>query len=95
MLDAWLTGCPGSVATLHGSSPENALLRLDLLCQRAGVPSQIALIAAAVQLIVELRRERHVRPHVVDIARVDGLDSAGRVLKPPIGFTGARSIDHW
>ncbi|MGH7575621.1 MAG: ATPase, T2SS/T4P/T4SS family, partial [Longimicrobiales bacterium] len=47
MLDAWLTGCPGSVATVHASSPENALRRLDLLCQRANVPSQVPLIAAA------------------------------------------------
>jgi type IV secretion system protein TrbB len=80
MLDAWLTGCPGSVATLHGSGPENALLRLDLLCQRANVPSQMPLIAAAVQLIVELRRVTHVRPRVVDIARVDGLDANGRIV---------------
>lgn len=78
MLDAWLTGTPGSVATLHGSSPENALLRLDLLCQRANVPSQLPLIAAAVHLIVEIRREQHVRPRVSEIARVEGLDSSGR-----------------
>jgi type IV secretion system protein TrbB len=80
MLDAWLTGTPGSVATLHGSSPENALLRLDLLCQRAGVPSQIPLIAAAVQLVVYIRREHHVRPRVVEIVRVDGLDAEGRFV---------------
>jgi P-type conjugative transfer ATPase TrbB len=80
MLDAWLTGSPGSVATLHGSSPENALLRLDLLCQRANVPSQIPLIAAAVELIVEIKRESHVRPRVVEIARVDGLDAEGRFM---------------
>lgn len=80
MLDAWLTGCPGSVATVHGSSPENALRRLDLLCQRAGVPSQMPLIAAAVQLVIELRREAHVRPRVVDVARVDGIDPRGRFV---------------
>jgi type IV secretion system protein TrbB len=80
MLDAWLTGSPGSLATLHGSSPENAILRLDLLCQRAGVPSQLSLIAAAVQLVVETKREHHVRPRVVDIARVVGLDAGGRIV---------------
>jgi type IV secretion system protein VirB11 len=80
MLDAWLSVSPGSVATLHGSSPENALLRLDLLCQRAGVPSQLPLIAAAVQLIVHLEREEHVRPRVVEIVRVDGLDARGRFV---------------
>jgi Flp pilus assembly CpaF family ATPase len=80
MLDAWLSVSPGSLATLHGSSPENALLRLDLLCQRAGVPSQLPLIAAAVQLIVHLEREEYVRPRVVEIVRVDGLDAQGRFV---------------
>jgi type IV secretion system protein TrbB len=91
MLDAWLTGSPGSLATLHGSSPENALLRLDLLCQRAGVPSQLPLIAAAVQLVVETRRAHHVRPRVVDVARVEGLDAAGRVLLTRVDSTPGRS----
>lgn len=80
MLDAWLSVSPGSLATLHGSSPENALLRLDLLCQRANVPSQLPLIAAAVQLVVHIQREQHVRPRVVEIVRVDGLDTQGRFV---------------
>jgi type IV secretion system protein TrbB len=95
MLDAWLTGSPGSLATLHGSSPENALLRLDLLCQRAGVPSQLPLIAAAVQLVVETRRAHHVRPRVVDVARVEGLDAHGRLVLTRADSTpglGARSV---
>lgn len=79
MLDAWLTGSPGSVATLHGSSPENALLRLDLLCQRANVPTQVQLIAAAVQLIVELRREEG-GTRVVEVASVEGLDASGHFV---------------
>lgn len=83
MLDAWLSVSPGSLATLHGSSPENALLRLDLLCQRANVPSQLPLIAAAVQLVVHVRREEHVRPRVVEIVRVDGLDARGRFVLEP------------
>jgi P-type conjugative transfer ATPase TrbB len=84
MLDAWLSVSPGSVATLHGSSPENALLRLDLLCQRAGVPSQMPLIGAAVQLVVHLEREQHVRPRVAEIVHVDGLDAAGRLVLHPL-----------
>ena len=84
MLDAWLSVSPGSVATLHGSSPENALLRLDLLCQRAGVPSQIPLIGAAVQLVVYLEREQHVRPRVTEIVRVNGLDADGRLVLHPL-----------
>jgi hypothetical protein len=88
MLDAWQTGHPGSVATLHATSPEGALLRLDLLCQRANVPSQIALIAEAVQLIVqtELRARRGgVRPTITQIVHVAGLDPRRRFLLHRVG----------
>jgi type IV secretion system protein VirB11 len=77
MLDAWQPGHPGSVATLHATSTEGALLRLDLLCQWANVPSQLHLIADAVQLIVHMRRE-YKRPRVVELVRVRGLDPPGR-----------------
>lgn len=90
MLDAWLTGSPGSVATVHGSSPENALMRLDLLCQRANVPTQVHLIAAAVQLIVELRREGNIHPRVVEIACVEGLDADGRFVLSKFDASGRR-----
>jgi len=83
MLDAWQTGHPGSVATLHATSPEGALLRLDLLCQRANVPSQIALIAEAVQLIVQMElrtRGGGTRPSVTRLVRVAGLDPHGRFI---------------
>lgn len=91
MLDAWLSVSPGSVATLHGSSPENALLRLDLLCQRAGVPSQMPLIGAAVQLVVYLEREQHVRPRVTEIVRVEGLDAGGRLVLHPLTPSGSEA----
>lgn len=91
MLDAWLTGTPGSVATLHGSSPENALMRLDLLCQRANVPTQVHLIAAAVQLIVELRRKGNVQPRVVEMAMVEGLDEHGRFVLSSFDASGPRT----
>lgn len=88
MLDAWQTGHPGSIATLHATSPQGALLRLDLLCQRANVPSQIPLIAEAVQLVVhiELRtRGGRIRPTVTQLALVAGLDTRGRFLLQPLG----------
>ncbi|MFA6380977.1 P-type conjugative transfer ATPase TrbB, partial [Acidithiobacillus sp.] len=40
LLKAWNTGHPGGIATLHANNPEAALLRLDQLCQEAGVPAQ-------------------------------------------------------
>ena len=57
LLKAWNTGHPGGLATLHANDPEAALVRLDQLCQEAGVPSQTALIREAVDVVVQIRRE--------------------------------------
>jgi type IV secretion system protein VirB11 len=88
MLHAWQTGHPGSVATLHATSPEGALLRLDLLCQRANVPSQIPLIAEAVQLVVQMElraRDSGTRPTVSHLVHLSGLDSGGRFCLHRVG----------
>jgi type IV secretion system protein VirB11 len=77
LLDAWATGHPGGIATVHASSPEGALLRLDRLAQRANVPPQAALVAEAVGLVVVIEGG-NARRRVADIARVDGLGLDGR-----------------
>jgi len=51
LLDAWSTGHPGGVATVHATDAAGALERLDRLAQRNGVPSQAHLVAAAVDLV--------------------------------------------
>lgn len=79
LLDAWATGHPGGVATLHASSPDGALLRLDRLAQRANVPSQIALIAEAIQVIVVMAGGAGGR-HVAQLVAVRGLDPKGRFV---------------
>lgn len=76
LLDAWATGHPGGVATVHASSAEGALLRLDRLAQRANVPSQRSLIAEAIHLVVVIEGGNGGR-RVTDLARVDGLDAHG------------------
>ena len=73
LLDAWATGHPGGVATVHASSVEGALLRLDRLAQRANVPSQRQLIAEAIHIIVVIEGGNGGR-RVTDLARVEGLD---------------------
>src|SRR6266487_116392 len=55
LLDAWATGHPGGVATVHASSPEGALLRLDRLAQRANVPPQRHLVAEAIHWIAAIK----------------------------------------
>ena len=58
LLKAWNTGHPGGIATLHANNPEAALLRLDQLCQEAGVPSQQTLIHEAVDSVLQIARDR-------------------------------------
>ncbi|HEV7672633.1 MAG TPA: ATPase, T2SS/T4P/T4SS family [Thermoanaerobaculia bacterium] len=55
LLDAWSTGHPGGIATLHANDAAGALHRLDRLAQRNNVPSQLDLIASAVDLVLVLR----------------------------------------
>ncbi len=77
LLDAWATGHPGGVATVHASSAEGALLRLDRLAQRANVPPQAPLIAEAIHVIVVIEGGNTGR-RVSDLVRVCGLDAGGR-----------------
>ncbi|WP_215843297.1 P-type conjugative transfer ATPase TrbB [Acidithiobacillus montserratensis] len=58
LLKAWNTGHPGGIATLHANNPEAALLRLDQLCQEAMVPSQQDLIREAVDLVLQIARDK-------------------------------------
>jgi type IV secretion system protein VirB11 len=79
LLDAWATGHPGGVATVHASSAEGALLRLDRLAQRANVPSQAHLIAEAVDMVMVIQGGNQGR-RVTDLATVDGIDANGSIL---------------
>jgi type IV secretion system protein VirB11 len=82
LLDAWATGHPGGVATVHASSAAGALLRLDRLAQRANVPPQRELIAETVHLIVVIEGGNTGR-RVTDLVTVTGLDQDGRFLLRP------------
>ncbi|MDA8378591.1 MAG: P-type conjugative transfer ATPase TrbB [Planctomycetia bacterium] len=58
LLKAWNTGHPGGAATVHANNPQAALLRLDQLCQEAGVPSQKELIEEAVDIVIQIQRDK-------------------------------------
>jgi Flp pilus assembly CpaF family ATPase len=83
-LDAASTGHPGSLATLHATTPEGALLRLERLARRASDVSHRELIAEAVDLLVMIEGE-HSSRRVSTLARVSGLDDSGRYLLSPMG----------
>jgi len=90
LLDAWATGHPGGVATVHASSPEGALMRLDRLAQRANVPPQRQLVAEAVHLIAVLEGS-HARRRLTDLVRVEGLDREGHFVLQRLNTTPASS----
>ncbi len=90
LLDAWATGHPGGVATVHASSPEGALLRLDRLAQRANVPPQRYLVAEAVHLIAVLEGS-HARRRLTELVRVEGLDRDERFVLHRLTTTRAPS----
>ena len=89
LLDAWATGHPGGIATVHASSAEGALHRLDRLAQRANVPPQSELVAEAVQILVVIEGGHRSR-RVTDIARVRGLDATGQFKLQHLQPSGVR-----
>ncbi len=76
LLDAWNTGHPGGLATLHANGCHEALVRLSTLIQRAGVPPQPELIVATVSLLVHLVGTSRATRRVAAIARVTGFNPA-------------------
>ena len=74
LLDAWNTGHPGGLATLHANGSHEALVRLSTLIQRAGVPPQPELIVATVSLLVHLVGTSRATRRVAEIARVTGFN---------------------
>jgi len=76
LLDAWSTGHPGGIATVHATDALGALERLDRLAQRNKVPSQRELIAEAIQLVLVLAGGSQ-RRFVRELVAVEGLDRDG------------------
>jgi type IV secretion system protein VirB11 len=71
MLNAWNTGHPGGLCTIHANSAHDALLRLEDLIGEVSVRIPVRTIASAVQLIAFIRRTPAGRA-VETVARVTG-----------------------
>ena len=86
MLQAMNTGHDGSLTTLHANSPADALSRLEVLALMAGVDLPLnALrrqIAGAVDLIIQIERDRRGHRRVCAISEVAGLRDGNLVLDP-------------
>ena len=80
MIKVWGTGHPGGIATLHASSPNGALLRIEQLILEVALTPPRALIAEAIDVIVYIAG-RGASRHVESISCVTGFDSHGYQLE--------------
>ena len=72
----WGTGHPGSVATIHAGSALGALLRLEQLILEVAVNPPRALIAEAVNVVIQIAGRGRKR-RIENIARIVGFDGVG------------------
>jgi len=80
LLDAWRTGHPGNLATIHGSTPDEAMGRLEFLLRREGYPIDRREIMATIQGLIVLRKigSGRIVKHVV---RITGVAEHGYLFK--------------
>ena len=74
MLSAMASGHDGSLSTVHAGSPEEALRRVETLALMADVALPHAavreLVAGAIDLVVQQRRQRDGRRRIVAVSEV-------------------------
>ncbi len=90
LIDAWSTGHRGGFATLHAEDVHGALLRLERLARRhprAGNATLRPDIAAAVDVVIELRRAGRT-PRIAAIHRLARLTDTGQYVTDLITTTG-------
>lgn len=84
MLQAMNTGHDGSLTTLHANSPRDALSRLETMCMMSGMEMPLKVIrqqiAAAIDVIVQINREKDGTRKIVAITEVAGMEGDTVVL---------------
>jgi len=84
MLNAWNTGHPGGITTVHANSAEAGLYRLEQLVQEAVVTVPRALIVEAIDIVVFLSG-RGARRRLETLLEVKGLGPDGDYVLKPLG----------
>jgi pilus assembly protein CpaF len=78
MIQSMISGHAGALTTVHASTPQDALIRLEMLCLMAGIdlPVYVARrqVASAIHLVVQLARMRDGSRRVQRISELTGLD---------------------
>lgn len=86
LIKVWGTGHPGGIATVHASSAQGALMRLEQLILEVALTPPRALIAEAVNVVIFIAGRGRFR-HVQTIARVVGFDANGYRLVDALAET--------
>lgn len=107
LVQSMMSGHSGSLGTVHGGSPDDAVIRLETLClmNDLEMPVYVARqqVAAAIDVVIQLRRHSDGRRVVHSISECCGTNSEGNYElqrmfmmtpdpdKPDLKWTGRRS----
>lgn len=84
MLQAMNTGHDGSLTTLHANSSRDAISRLETMCMMSGMDMPLKVIrqqiAAAIDVIVQINREKDGTRKIIAITEVAGMEGDTVVL---------------
>lgn len=90
MLQAMSTGHDGSMSTIHGNSPRDALSRLELLLGLAGLQQDMRIIrrfvASCIHVIAHVQRMANGRRRVVSISEITGVEGEAYLLNEIFAF---------
>jgi pilus assembly protein CpaF len=94
LLAAMNTGHEGGCGTVHANAAADVPARLEALAVGAGLPRDAvhAQIAAAVQAVVHLRRDRQGRRKVAEIAVIQRHETGLVTAVPALIFTGEQPV---
>ncbi|HQH28809.1 MAG TPA: ATPase, T2SS/T4P/T4SS family, partial [Oligoflexia bacterium] len=76
LLKVWNTGHPGGVTTIHAQDAKQALRRLEMLVEEAGVKAQPEIIADTISYVVSMERCAVGSRRVSEFVKVKGYDRA-------------------
>lgn len=93
LIQSMLSGHSGSLTTVHASTPRDAAIRLETLCQMndVGLPQHVARmqVASALQVVVQLARFPDGSRRVIKISELLGLSAGDYVVQDLFSFKAA------
>ena len=97
MLQAMNTGHEGSISTIHANSPRDAVARMETLVLMAGMDLPLRAIreqiASAVDLIVQISRQKDGVRRVTAVTEVHGMEGEVITLQDAYSFNYSRGYD--